>query len=241
MRGWIRVDVMHELRGAYLYLILMAAVVVLWAPCGDAQPSEEIIRTATVPDKGMAHVVFRETISSKNQSDWTGVYKASVEVQIQKPDGTSETETFKGSTLPNFKPGKGKPDDWQYSVVMANCAFPSSLQGRYYKWTFSKRAESDDPCLRLTSRVPTVAVGSERVPAVFLAFLTPSQASNLQYADNILVHAGNKANWRGSAGCLTIDPTDQERFFSLLKDYPSGTLEIVRGIEDSAAGQSYCY
>ena len=196
--------------------LLLLGIAILSISTHAAQPPDDIIRAATVSAKGTAHIIFRETINSKNQADWTGVYNAQVEVQIQEPGGTITTNIFKGSTLPNFRPGKDKPADWQYSVVMANCAFPSDLQGRYYSWQYSSRAKSNEPCLRLVSKVPTVAVGSERVPAVFLSFLNQSQISHLQYAENILIHAGNKANWRGSAGCMTIDPADQERFFSLL-------------------------
>src|ERR1039458_3543275 len=64
-----------------------------------AEPAVEIIQSATVAQKGSVHIIFREIITSKQQSDWTAVYNATVEVQIQQADGSSEKQDRKSTRL----------------------------------------------------------------------------------------------------------------------------------------------
>lgn len=199
-----------------------------------------LILSATTNLKANYHVVFREIIKSKHQPDWTNIYNASVELHI----GSDETD-FKGSTLPNFLPGIGKPANWEYSVVMANCAFPTGLSNRVYTWKRENGKDSSGnsrDILRLTKMVPTLNIGSERVPEKFLSLLsTREQQDLMQFAQDILVHSGQTASWRGSAGCLTIRPADASSFFGRIPMGAEGTLEIARGIEDSSTSSSYCY
>jgi hypothetical protein len=89
---------------------------------------------------------------------------------------------------------------------------------------------------------PTLNIGSERVPEKFLSLLsTREQQDLMQFAQGILVHSGQTANWRGSADCLTIRPADASSFFSKIPMGTEGTLEIARGIEDSSTSSSYSY
>lgn len=209
----------------------------------DAAEHRKLVEASTSKDRGLLHVVFTETIRSKQQGDWKESYGATVEVL---KEGKSVGK-FRGSTLPNFLPGKGKPKDWKYSVVQATCAFEEDLKGRYYTWTRTRRADGTRPCLRLSDKVPTVAVSSARASEMSLAeligiFKDESKAKRyLRFADHILVHSGDKQGWRGSAGCLTIHPDDQHAFFELITEGVVGTLELNRGIEDSASKSSYCY
>ena len=203
----------------------------------------ELIEAATQKGKADVHIIFTQTIRSKEQKDWRDAYSATVEV-FEKGKSIGK---FRGSTLPNFMPGRGKPKDWKYSVVEATCAFPASHQGRVYTWTRTLRADGKRPCLRLAPKVPTVAVSSERAADMILADLIDSIVAEsrakhyVQFADNILVHSGHSQDWRGSAGCLTIHPDDSEKFFSLLKEGVKGTLEINRGFEDGSTKSSHCY
>jgi hypothetical protein len=201
----------------------------------------DILKNATTPTKGAYHLICRETIKSKDQRDWTGVYNATFELYLNG----QLVGSFAGSSLPNFRPGAGKPDDWEYSVVLATCAFPSPYQNNYYTWTRGTRAapaHAGEPCLRLANKVPTVNVGNEPEFGPLYQLLRQNIGNGaFNYATNILLHNGSSADWRGSAGCLTIDPATADAFFSAIPDGTSGTLELDRGIEDEDAQQSYCY
>lgn len=203
---------------------------------------DQMIRAATADRPGSYHVEIKETITSKSQSDWLETYNATVILTVEG----REAGRYKGSTLPNFRPGAGRPASWQYSVVRANCSFEGALLGRPYTWTRGLRSDGRRPCLRLAGVVPTVAIGSERIAemtegALVDALLEERSARGLRFARDILVHAGGSNSWRGSAGCLTIHPDDQAAFFSAIPDGTTGTLSVDRGIEDSSAQMSYCY
>lgn len=220
--------------------VLCLLVVTMLAAATLLAVDRNLILSATTDQKANYHVVFREIVTSKHQSDWTNVYNASVELHI----GSAETD-FKGSTLPNFQPGAGKPANWEYSVVMANCAFPADLRKRVYTWrreTGTDSSGNSRDLLRLNKMVPTLNVGTERISDKFLFLLsTREQQDLLQFALGILVHSGQTANWRGSAGCLTLRPSDASSFFAKIPMGTEGTLEIARGIEDSSTSSSYCY
>jgi|GEM_PF-6914748 len=214
---------------------ILAIGICLMFPLRVFAVDPELIKAATTDKPGAFHIVIRELITSKNQSDWTSKYNATVEVF----KGKTKVATFAGSTLPNFKPGAGKPADWEYSVVMATCAFPAGLRNRYYTWI---RESGKRDQLRLAAQVPTVNVGDERMPFKFLTrLISDSQKDAYRFATGVLVHSGSTADWRGSAGCLTIAPADAAAFFSLMPVGAVGTLELARGIEDESAQQSYCY
>lgn len=224
-----------KMRVAASFFILLAT-----SSSGYSSQKEDLVKAATKEGKNTFHVIFRETIKSKEQSKWIDRYGASIELY---KDGKL-VKKFRGSTLPNHLPGKDKPGDWMYSVVQANCAFPPDLQKRYYTWTSGKRADGKRECLRLAEKVPTVAVGSERANDMTLKevidlFVAGSSNAKYQYATNILVHSGYKTTWRGSAGCLTIHPEDAASFFNAIPNGTKGTLEVARGIEDG--NKSYCY
>lgn len=209
----------------------------------DEKLHKELIKASTTAEQAPYHVIFTETIKSKEQRDWKDSYAAKVEVL---KDGKSLGQ-FRASTLPNFLPGSGKPKDWKYAVVEATCSFPADLKGRFYTWTRPKRADGKRPCLRLADQVPTVNLSSAReaditVGKILSMLGEESKAKRYdRYAEDILVHSGHKQDWRGSAGCLTIHPDDAEKFFSLIPENVKGTLELNRGIEDEDAKASYCY
>jgi hypothetical protein len=217
------------------YIGILAIPILLCVAGSMLAVDESKVRQATTDKKAQYHVVFREIIDNKEQKDWTDVYNAIVEVyKDNKPLGT-----YRGSTLPNFKPGANKPSDWQYSVVMATCAFPQNEANRFYTW---QRQSGSREILRLPPEVPTVNVGSERIPKTFLSILADQNVRDLfMYATGILVHSGQTAEWRGSAGCLTIHPDDAQKFFSQIPLGTNGTLELNRGIHDAQLAQSYCY
>lgn len=223
-----------------LRLVAVLAVA-LTSRSAEVESTDELLRQATVANKGQAHVVFREKITSRQQSDWTGIYNAEVEVHLRGTNGAPTIRTFRGSTLPNFKPAGSRSVDWQYSVVMATCAFPRDLMGRVYSWKAGSRAKDGSPCLRLAGKVPTIGVGSERRLEAVLLKLRASELSSMAFATDVLVHSGSTLDWRGSAGCLTIHPDDAEGFFEVLSGVGFGTLEVARGIEDATAGSSSCY
>ncbi len=213
----------------------------------SATPTEkshrDLIEASTVKQKSEFHVVFEETIKSREQRDWKDAYSATVEVfRGEMPIGK-----FRASTLPNFIPSRGKPKDWKYAVVQATCAFPSDLKGRSFTWTRTKRADGKRPCLRLAKEVPIVNLSSERAGKLtlsdLLAMLKDESKANRygRYAEDILVHSGQSQDWRGSAGCLTIHPDDADKLFELIPEGMKGTLELNRGIEDENAKASYCY
>lgn len=228
------------------HLLALLFVAVVGAPLesfADDKTHRELIQASTSKEKGAFHVVFTETIKSKDQRDWKDAYAATVEVF----KGDKSLGKFRASTLPNFLPGKGKPEDWKYAVVQATCAFPADLKSRYYKWTRMKRVDGKRPCLRLAKEVPTVNISSLRVEEMSMSELLKrlegeSKAQRyLKYAEDILVHSGKDQDWRGSAGCLTLHPDDAQRFFDLIPEGERGTLELNRVIEDEAALASYCY
>jgi hypothetical protein len=222
---------------ATLRVILLLALITVSTTL--AAPDPQIIKTCTTTTKAEWHVVFGEIIKSKSQRDWTDVYSATVELYH---NGVM-VGSFHGSTLPNNKPTSAMPADWQYSVVTATCALPKlGEQQLFYKWTRGKRADGQRPCLRLASKVPTVNVGSAREADKFIDFLIKGSAdANYFYANDILVHSGWSTESRGSAGCLTIHPDNQQQFFGLIPEGANGTLEIDRGIEDESTQSSYCY
>jgi len=225
---------------AWLALFFVSLAAALGA---DAAGHRQLIASSTKTEKGHIHLVFTETIKSKHQWQWKNSYSATVEVF---KDGKSVGK-YRGSTLPNFLPGRGKPQDWKYAVVQATCAFPNDLKPRYYTWTRMKRADGIRPCLRLAKEVPTVNLSSARAEemksADLLSMLREESTSGRyrKFAENILVHSGQDQDWRGSAGCLTIHPDDAGKFFGQISEGIDGTLELNRGIEDSEAMASYCY
>lgn len=224
-------------------LILANLVFLATAIANDPKAHRSLIEAATTSEKGDFHVVFTETIGSKDQRDWKNSYGAKVEVF----HGGKSVGVFNSSTLPNFAPAKDKPKDWKYAVVQATCGFPSDLQGRFYTWSRTLRADGKRPCLRLAREVPTVNLSSARADEMALDELLSSLVDEckaeryFQFAENILVHSGHQQGWRGSAGCLTIDPKDSDKFFDLIPKDAKGTLELNRGIEDKAAKMSFCY
>lgn len=200
---------------------------------------ENIIKSATVKDRALWHINLTEAIDSKEQRDWTGLYGASF--RLTAPG--AQEQTFGGSTLPNSLPEKDNmPPDWEYSVVMATCAFPGELRNRFYRWRRIERPNNKGPALRfLSTQTPTVAVGSTRQADKFLDWLRKrSTARSYQYATDILVHRGYNTE-RGSEGCLTIKPGDHQKFFAAIPLDTEGTLALNRGIHDQQVGQSYCY
>lgn len=193
---------------------------------------------ATSKTKQMYHITFREKIDSANQQDWTGKYDAHVEVL---KDGNSLYKC-KGSTLPNDQPPKEDPN-YKYSIVASTGYLKSKLnEVRYYTWEKGVRANRREPCLRLAAKVPTVNVGTaRRIDKVASLIINGAEQGDFQYATEILIHSGFKTNWRGSAGCLTIEPDKATEFFGKIPDGTKGTLEILRGIEDKLKMISYDY
>jgi hypothetical protein len=49
--------------------------------------------------------------------------------------------------------------------------------------------------------------------------------------DGVFVHTGESAEWRGSAGCLTISPVVADNFFSCFTDGETGKITIKKLIE----------
>ncbi|MFO0858757.1 MAG: SH3 domain-containing protein [Phycisphaerales bacterium] len=84
-----------------------------------------IVKKSTTADKGAYHVTFLETIKSKDQTTWVDRYNAQVELVIDGDDANKKT--FRGSTLPDAKPLKAKPSDWQFSLVESTFATPPVL------------------------------------------------------------------------------------------------------------------
>lgn len=220
----------------------------------DAAGLRRLVEASTTKQKEYFHVVFTEIIDTKVQGDWRDSYGAKVQVfkggqKVTFLRDGKKIDTLRGSTLPNFRPGKDKPKGWTYSVVQATCAFPTDLQGRFYTWARTKRDAQHDgaPCLRLTSKVPTVNIGSERanemtLDELLLEFGNESKSGRyFQYASNILIHSGHKMTWRGSAGCLTIHPDDAELLLFMCLEGVKGTLEVNRGIYDKSSSTSRCY
>src|SRR5580658_4274024 len=112
---------LQEMKNIVGLAALLIAGVSLWAV------DRSLILQATTENKADFRIVFRESIDSQDQHDWKDAYKAGVEL-----DHGGKKQVFHGSTLPNFLPAPGKPPDWEYSVVMANCAFPEGLKTRLY-------------------------------------------------------------------------------------------------------------
>jgi hypothetical protein len=215
----------------------------------DPKEHEKVIRDSTTNKKAKVHIVFTETVKSKDQKNWENGYNAKVELFV---DGKS-TKTAKASTLPNSRPPAAKPAWWEYSLVQATCSFSGKLKDRYYTWDWSKRVKTASPekrCLRLAAKVPTVNISTERLNMLTRGQLVDYLVGTLdktkyQYATDILVHSGFGEDSRGSAGCLTINPSEAKEFFdavekALGKD-GKGTLEVNRGLEDETKKQSYCY
>lgn len=203
---------------------------------------DDNIKAATTKDKRKFHVVFTETIKSKTPCEWNGAYNADVELFVE---GEEKAKSFTGSTVPNAKPPKEKPD-WKYSMVMSTKAFPDALRGRYYTWTRGRRADKhlpeDErrPCLRLAEKVPTVEVAGDS-ELMLKQLMEGIDGRSLQYATEILVHSGWSDEERGSAGCLTIEPKSAKEFFDAIPEGAEGTLEVVRGLEDPEAKKSRYY
>ena len=222
----------------FVFLACISAVV-----SADDTGHRELIRSSTTPEKAKIHIVFTETLKSKEQSKWIDAYAGTVEVFAEE----KSIGKFRASTLPNFLPGRGKPDDWKYAVVQATCAFPTDLRPRFYTWQRTIRADKQRPCLRLASEVPTVNLSSVRaaeMTRIELLELLEGESKNrryMKYAEAILVHSGSGQSWRGSAGCLTLHPDDASKFFDLIPVGVNGTLELNRGIEDENTLTSRCY
>ncbi len=183
---------------------------------------------------------FVQNVSDIGQEDWKDVYNATIDLYLEN----KKVDSFRASTLPNFLPGSGHPPEWKYSIVMATCAFPDSLKNRYYTWVRGKREDGKSPCLRFSGTIPTVNIGSERyneMKDIIKVVFDENEAKKYHYATNILLHSGYKQTWRGSHGCLTIHPDDSDRFFDKIPEGEKGTLELIRGIHDDEARQSYCY
>jgi hypothetical protein len=55
--------------------------------------------------------------------------------------------------------------------------------------------------------------------------LNPNPNHNKAYiATEIFIHVGFSMSWRGSRGCLTIDPDHEEAFFACFDDHEKGKL-----------------
>lgn len=233
------------MRSSQWHILLVALAAAVWQVelSADDKSHKALIQASTTEVKAAFHVIFVETIKSKDQREWRNSYAATVEIL---KDGKSLGK-FRASTLPNFLPGRGKPKDWKYAVVQASCSFPEEMKARSYVWTRTTRADGLRPCLRLADEVPTVSISSSREAEISTAQLLSmlgeeSKAKRYnRFAKNILVHSGQNQDWRGSAGCLTIHPDDAEKFFSLIPQGIKGTMELNRGIEDASTMTSYCY
>ncbi|NUM34422.1 MAG: hypothetical protein HUU50_07750 [Candidatus Brocadiae bacterium] len=236
------------MRFSYCIVFLVLFPIVLQAI------DEKLVMECTTDKKADYHVVFIEIIKSAEQKNWVNAYNAKVDLYFKD----KLVKTFKGSTLPNFLPGKNKPKDWQYSVVKSNHAFPTTLKGRYYKSERGKRADKKSLCLRLNYKVPTLNISSERLlekkiveekskkqSSAFDIIMEELQENTsmekYQYAVNILVHSGSSAEWRGSAGCLTIDPKDADDFFKKIPEGASVTIDLIRGLESKENAMSIYY
>jgi hypothetical protein len=225
-----------------LFSVVIALVVNFLTAQDIPKIDKELVNKATTDAKAATHVVVTEVVESKHQQDWTSIYNATIEV-FQA--GVSKGK-FRGSSLPNDKPRKDWPE-YEYSVVISTGSLKSSSDERYYTWVKGLRAEKDAngkdrPCLRLNQKVPTINVGTARDRDKFIASIIHGAIKgDYHYAENILVHAGDKANWRGSAGCLTIHPDDAAAFFKLIPENARGTLALYRGLHDAETHKSYNY
>lgn len=231
-------------------LALVAAVCRADGPAVEnGNEHQSVIKGCTTDKKARVHVIFSETVKSKDQKAWDEGYEATVQLYV---DGKLH-KSYRGSTLPNSVPPSKKPDWWEYSLVQASCSFPRGLQDRYYTWTWSKRVSTEAAekrCLRLAPHVPTVNVSSERLMELkrgqFVEYMTGKlDPLKYRYAKDILVHSGYGEDTRGSAGCLTIHPDDANAFLdavqAALGSHTAGTLEVNRGLQDEVQMQSYCY
>ena len=198
----------------------------------------QLAKKATTDIQADCHIIIRETVKSAQQKDWTAVYNATIELHVKgKP-----VVSFKGSTLPNDKPPTSDPKKI-YSLTLSTGTMKVPLKGeRFYTWKRGLREDGIRPCLRLAAEVPTVNVGTERDRDKFTSFLiNGAEKGDFHFATNILVHAGSKENWRGSAGCLTIRPEDADAFFNAIPVDTVGTLSLFRGIEDDVTQTSHDY
>ena len=61
--------------------------------------------------------------------------------------------------------------------------------------------------------------------------LNPNPNHNRAYvASEIFGHRGDTATWRGSRGCITVSPIDEEVFFKVFKDGEKGKLIIRKAV-----------
>ena len=227
------------LRWFFCLVACLAAIPLANAQNLKLSPEQiELAKKATTDKVADFHVIIREAIKSSQQKDWTAVYNGTVELHVKgKP-----VVSFRCSTLPNDKPPAADPKK-EYSLTLSTGTMKVPLKGeRYYTWKRGLREDGIRPCLRLASEVPTVNVGTERDREKFISFLiNGAEKGDFHFATNILVHAGFKDAWRGSAGCLTIHPDDAKKFFDAIPVDTVGTLSLFRGIEDEKTKTSHDY
>lgn len=197
----------------FIERVFTTIVLALIAGMSFAQSFEDATTTQHAP----FHLVIKEVLDTTTQAEWPHGYHATLTLFA----GSMVGQNFRGSSLPN----NVNPNDTthQYSVLKATCD-----SSRVYTWKKSTRPNGL-PCLRLAKKVPVVQINSDRAKIPSLL----SKEGTIQFADDILVHVGASDVWRGSAGCITIDPKDADSFFSSIPVDTEGTLEVVRTVRSS--------
>ena len=199
---------------------------------------QNTIKDATTTKKSDYHIVFTETTDTSKKAG----YWAVVEVYINN----ERKGTFRGSTFPNPSPTANRPKDWVYTIVMSKEDMRKSIsEDRYFKWKREKRANKIDDCLRFNQngKVPAINISSERYKEdmdswdkfqykLIYELLNKQGTQDFSfpyhYATTILIHKGYSDYSKGSAGCLTIHPKDQKKFFDLIPMGSIGTCEVIR-------------
>jgi len=154
--------------------------------------------------------IFAPTIAMHERGKWSDAgFHAIVTI-----DGIKDA--FIGSSWPNpFKPS---------NPTIRLDKYAGAIRQGEYVYQFSKSAHNGRVGFNLRTKD---GVFNGKIPTINM---NPNQNFQL-YATNVDIHFGDKPSWRGSLGCLTINPYFKD-FFNNFTENEQGILILSRDFEE---------
>lgn len=126
-------------------------------------------------------------------------------------------DTFIGSSWPNpFKPS---------NPTIKLDKYAGAIRSGTYVYQYSHKAHNGDIGFNLRTEN---GIFNGNIPTINA---NPNQNNQL-IATNIDIHSGSKPNWRGSLGCITINPYYANDFFANFNEGEQGLFILERDYEE---------